>query len=254
MIELEFYNLIAFSFIVVASISFVFLLYVAAPYGRYKRKGWGTSISNRLGWIIMETPASILMIVFYVIGDKQKNPVLIVFLIIWQSHYIHRAFIYPIKLYEKKNFPVSVMIMGMLFNTCNTYLQGRYLFYFADEHIYTLQWFLDIRFIVGLVVFYGGYSINRNADFILRNLRKPGEKGYKIPKGGMFEYVSCPNYLGEIIEWAGWALLTWSLAGLIFFIWTFANLAPRAVQHHKWYNNKFEEYPERRKALIPFIW
>jgi len=39
----------------------------------------------------------------------------------------------------------------------------------------------------GLAVFATGMFINMQADNILLNLRKPGESGYKIPKGGMFE-------------------------------------------------------------------
>ena len=98
-----------------------------------------------------------------------------------------------------------------------------------------------------------GFIINLKSDHILRNLRKPGDTGYYIPYGGMFKYVSCPNYLGEIMEWFGWALLTWSLVGLIFAVWTAANLIPRAVSYHRWYMKKFDNYPDNRRALIPFI-
>jgi protein-S-isoprenylcysteine O-methyltransferase Ste14 len=70
----------------------------------------------------------------------------------------------------------------------------------------------------------------------------------------LFEWVSCPNYLGEIVAWAGWALATWSPAGLVFAVWTFANLAPRAWSHHRWYRSNFPEYPKERKALVPGVW
>jgi steroid 5-alpha reductase family enzyme len=95
--------------------------------------------------------------------------------------------------------------------------------------------------------------INIKSDDILFALRDDGSTGYKIPSGGLFEKVSCPNYLGEIIEWTGWAIATWSLAGATFAIWTVCNLAPRALAHHKWYKEEFEEYPENRKALVPFL-
>ena len=39
-----------------------------------------------------------------------------------------------------------------------------------------------------------------------RNLRKPGDKAYYIPRGGCFELVSGANFLGEIIEWFGFAI------------------------------------------------
>jgi len=97
--------------------------------------------------------------------------------------------------------------------------------------------------------------VNNHSDHILRNLRKPNETGYKIPYGGLFNYVSDANYTGELIEWIGWAIMLWSKASLIFFLATFFNLAPRARMHHKWYLDKFkEDYPKNRKALIPFIW
>ena len=68
-----------------------------------------------------------------------------------------------------------------------------------------------------------------------------------------FEWVSCPNYLGEMTEWAGWALATWSLPGLAFAAYTAANLAPRALAHHDWYRERFPDYPPRRRALIPYL-
>ncbi|MEJ2006114.1 MAG: methyltransferase, partial [Cyclobacteriaceae bacterium] len=74
------------------------------------------------------------------------------------------------------------------------------------------------------------------------------------PEGGLFRWVSCPHYFGEILEWSGWAVLTWSLPGFAFALFTFANLAPRAIAHHRWYKEKYENYPANRKALIPLIW
>ncbi|NAW45030.1 DUF1295 domain-containing protein, partial [Salmonella sp. gx-f4] len=68
---------------------------------------------------------------------------------------------------------------------------------------------------------------------ILMTLRKPGETGYKIPTGFLYEYISCPNYFGEIMEWIGYAILGWNLPALAFAIFTFANIGPRAIAHHK---------------------
>jgi steroid 5-alpha reductase family enzyme len=117
-----------------------------------------------------------------------------------------------------------------------------------------LDWLLDARFIVGVLLFITGYAINRWADSKLRRLRGPGETDYKIPYGGLYKWISCPNYLGEIIEWFGWAIATWSIPGLAFAIWTLANLAPRARSHHIWYKTHFAAYPQERKALVPWLW
>jgi steroid 5-alpha reductase family enzyme len=95
--------------------------------------------------------------------------------------------------------------------------------------------------------------INIQSDNILIRLRKSTELGYQIPKGGFFRFVSCPNFFGEIIEWTGFAIMAWSLPALSFAIWTFINLVPRGVDHHKWYKRKFGDYPKERKAVLPFL-
>ena len=84
---------------------------------------------------------------------------------------------------------------------------------------------------------------------------RPGETGYKIPRGGMFEYVSAANYFGEIVEWAGFALACNSLPALAFAVSTFCNIGPRGFSHHKDYLRRFgDKYPRNRKAVIPFVW
>ena len=98
-----------------------------------------------------------------------------------------------------------------------------------------------------------GLYINVTSDNILIALRKNNEEEYSIPKGFLFNKISSPNYLGEMIEWLGWAIMTWSLAGLVFFFWTVANLLPRAIANHKWYKKEFENYPSNRKAIIPYL-
>ena len=60
--------------------------------------------------------------------------------------------------------------------------------------------------------------------------------------------------LGEILEWVGWAILTWSWVGLSFAVWTAANLAPRAIAHHRYYRQKIDGYPQGRKALLPYVY
>ncbi|MGD8458555.1 MAG: DUF1295 domain-containing protein [Anaerolineales bacterium] len=236
-----------------AFVTYITLLFVSAPYGRHIRKGWGPTVSNRLAWVIMEVPSSVVFLITFIIGNVPKTITLIVFLGLWQAHYIHRAFIYPFMIADgKRKMPVLIIILGLIFNLGNAYVNGRYLFSFSGG--YQNSWLGSTKFIFGAIFFIAGFYINRWADELLRSLRKPGELGYKIPFGGLFNWVSCPNYLGEIIEWTGWAIATWSLPGLAFAVWTLANLAPRAKTHHLWYRENFPQYPSNRKALIPGIW
>lgn len=148
--------------------------------------------------------------------------------------------------------PLLVVVMAILFNLVNTYLNGRFLFQFSGG--YSASWIGDVRFVIGVVFFIAGFVINQKADSRLRILRGSSQNGYQIPHGGLYRWISCPNYFGEILEWLGWAVATWSIPGLMFAVWTIANLAPRARSHHLWYQEHFSDYPVNRKALIPKIW
>ena len=251
MLEIKIFQIIMYIFLSIAGVVFGVLFFITAGYGRYNNTKWGPQMDNRFGWILMESVSPIAFFIFFFIGNKTDSCVAIVFLIIWEVHYIQRAFIYPLLIRGDKTIPISIVIFGFTFNLINSYLQGRYLFTISKT--YKVSWFFTSRFIAGLIIFLSGYVINLHSDYILRNLRKDGDTSYYIPQDGMFRYVSCPNYLGEIMEWVGWAILTWSFVGLIFALWTMANLIPRAVSHHKWYKKKFENYPKQRRAIFPFI-
>jgi len=232
---------------ILSPIIFFILLFVSAPYGRHARENWGISISTRLGWIIMEMPA---LFIFYFIF-KTNELIAYVFFILWGIHYIHRAVIFPFQFRNPlKPMPVTIIGLGAIFNLINAYINGVSL---TMIHSYPITWVSNPCFIVGILLFISGFFINRQADFILQHLRRPGESEYKIPQGGLYRWISCPNYLGEIIQWLGWALATWSLAGFAFFIWTIANLVPRALKNNEWYRDTFPQYPKNRRALIPWV-
>ncbi len=252
--NLKTFNMAIYAFIAIGFVIFIVLFFLTAPYGgRHTSTTWGPLVSSRTGWLFMEIPASLLFAIYYIMSTEKANPVLIVFFIIWQSHYFHRAFIFPFYIKSKAKMPLTVAMMGLTFNSVNTYIQGAWLFIFAPIYTYTNAWFTSPQFIIGVIVFYSGYIINKNADSILKALRDKTQNGYEIPYGGLYNFISCPNYFGEIIEWIGWAILTWSFAGAAFAFWTIANLAPRALANHKWYLSHFENYPKDRKALIPYL-
>ncbi|MFC1670842.1 DUF1295 domain-containing protein [Spirochaetota bacterium] len=251
--EYQIYQIILYTFLGIAVITFISLFFITAPYGRHTKKGWGPLISNKPAWVIMEAPASLLFILYFIISDRSINAAHIVLLIIWQAHYFHRSFIYPLMFKSDEKFPLSLIAFALIFNSINTYIQGMWVYSFSPESMYTAAWLSDPRFITGVIIFCAGFFINKQADAILRKLWDPDDPGYKIPFGGLYKYISCPNYLGEIITWVGWAVMTWSLAGVFFVIWTAANLVPRARSNHRWYNEKFEDYPKERKAIIPFL-
>lgn len=245
-----FYNYSIISVFCLAGIVFLFLFYISAPYGKFVRPGWGPVIKSRWAWMIMEAPSPLLMIFFFIFSP-QKCLVRIIFLSLWLAHYIHRTFIYPFtQTGSNKSYPLLLVLMAIIFNCLNGSINGYGVFHILN---YDNDWLGSWQFLCGGVIFLAGFIINKTADEKLRALRKGNGDEYVVPEGWLFDYVSCPHYLGEIIEWGGWALMTWSLPGLAFFIFTFANLFPRAISSHKWYKQRFDGYPLRRKAIIPFI-
>ena len=249
-----FYLILKYVVLGIGLLVFIVLFFVKAGYGRYISKKWGPMVNEKLGWVLMEFVSPVLVFIFFIISDRKQEITMIVIFLIWEIHYVQRAFVYPFLMRGKKKMPLSIILMGFVFNGFNGYLQGRYLYKLSDIEKYSPQWLLSPAFIIGTLIFLIGYIINLRSDFILRHLRQPGEdSSYKIPYGGLFKQISCPNYFGEIIEWIGWTILTWSLTGLVFAAWTAANLIPRAFSHHKWYSETFSDYPKERKAIIPYL-
>lgn len=230
---------------------YILLHFITAPYGRHTKSTWGPLIDNKTGWFIMEFFLLVVLFYFILTGTNEQSLVNMIIVGMITLHYLDRSIVFPLRIKTKgKKMPVLIMIFALGFNLSNGFLFGYYL---GNFKVYTIDWLTTPQFIIGSLVFIAGAIINKHSDTLLIRLRKPNETGYKIPQGGLFEYVSCPNLFGEVVQWLGFAILTWSLPGLAFFVWTFANLVPRALSHHKWYLNHFQDYPKKRKAVIPFV-
>jgi len=245
------FHQITWGWIALAGVAFAYLMRHNAPYGRHIRVGWGPTIPNRLGWFLMEFT---VIVVFLAALLWEKRPISTMVWVLsgcFLLHYINRSLIYPLRLRTAgKRMPLAIVLSAVGFNLVNGFLLGYCFANFAD---YGANWWTDARFLGGMALFWSGLAINWHADSMLIRLRKPGSTGYRIPQGGLFKWVSCPNLLGEMIEWIGFALMCWNLPAFAFMIWTIANLAPRAIAHHRWYKATFSDYPADRKTLIPFI-
>jgi protein-S-isoprenylcysteine O-methyltransferase Ste14 len=246
-----FFHWLLTGWFLLSALTFLVLLFIPAPYGRYLRPGWGPRISARAGWVMMESTVVVVFGAFWLLGRNPFSSGPLLLLLIWQSHYLYRAFVFPFRMRGGGSMPLLIVFSGMLFNVVNGYLNGRWLFTLSG-HDYSQGWG-EPRCAIGLLLFFSGMVINHRADGRLRRLRRRNGERYGIPRGGLYRLISCPNYFGEIIEWAGWAMLSWSLPGLAFLVWTAANLVPRALHHHRWYRETFPDYPPERKALIPWM-
>ena len=239
--------------VVLGVVSFVLLLFISAPYGRHVRPGWGPTINARALWIIMEAPSPISFAVVYFMSDNAFDIVPLILLALYMLHYLYRSFIYPFRMRGgHKQKPIVTAVLAFAFNTANGSTNA-FAITELSPHLLSTAWLSDPRFILGIIVFFTGYAINQQSDAILLNLRKPGESGYKIPRGGFYRWVSSPNYFGEIVEWIGFALAAWTVPAWVFAWFTASNLVPRSFSNHRWYLEHFDDYPKERRAIIPYL-
>ncbi|XP_020788500.2 3-oxo-5-alpha-steroid 4-dehydrogenase 1 [Boleophthalmus pectinirostris] len=232
--------------------TFITLLMVDVPYGRYASSKYGFPVNVKFAWFVQELPAILVpfLLVFLTSAAKISMMPNQLIIVMYFCHYIHRSLLYPFLIRGGKPTPFVSFALAVIFCIYNGYMQIRYLSHYAE---YPAGWVSHPCFILGFLLWLFGWVVNMHSDHILRNLREPGETGYKIPRGGIFEYVSGANFFGEIIEWAGFALAAQSAQSLAFSIFTTIVLSSRAFSHHKWYHEKFDDYPKNRKALIPFL-
>lgn len=256
------YTIIMSCMAVMAVIVFVALFFFKAGYGYLSTSNWGPKIGNKTAWVLMEAPAFLFMLYYtlkYAVeGTDTGNSKLVLYIMagLYLLHYFQRSFIFPLMMRGKSKMPVVIMLMGLVFNTLNAYLIGGWLYGVAPSGMYTTAWLHSPQFIIGTLLFFTGMAINLHSDHVIRNLRKPGDTRHYIPRKGLYKYVTSANYFGEFTEWTGYAILTWSPAGLLFAVWTFANLGPRARALTEKYEKEFgEEYRKlNKKHIIPFIW
>ena len=250
------FNLFLIVMAVLAVVVFVALFFVDAGYGKFYQPKWGPTLDNHLGWFLMEVPVFLAMLLLWWLSERRADSVRLVFLLLFELHYFHRSFIFPRQLRGHSRMPWTIVLMGALFNTLNALMQGGWIFFVSPVDYYPATWLLSLPFWAGTLLFFSGMFINIQSDGIIRNLRKPGDTAHYLPKGGMFRYVTSANYFGEFLEWVGFAVLTWSWAGAVFALWTFANLAPRAARIYDLYSREFPDELDTAKVkrMIPFIY
>lgn len=257
------YQILLYAMAALGLVVFICLFFVKAGYGYLSSAKWGPVLNNKLAWILMEAPAFFCML-FYTLRDvfgystASNNSKLVLYIIagLFLLHYFQRTFIFPLLMRGKGTMPIAVMLMGMVFNCLNSWFIGKWLFTYAPDGFYPLSWLGSWQFILGTLLFFAGMFINLQSDHIIRSLRAPGDNKHYIPRKGMYKYVTSANYFGEIVEWLGFAVLSWSSCGFLFFFWTFCNLAPRSKSLTQKYEQEFgDEYRNlHKKNLIPFIW
>ncbi|KAF6004080.1 hypothetical protein F1559_001215 [Cyanidiococcus yangmingshanensis] len=261
------YDIILWSWIALGIVVFPVLFLVSAPYGRHLRTGWGPTLRSDVGWVVQESPSFLIMALYlgrWLNSHLEKDKIMdfdagqwmtIVLALCWLVHYFNRAFVFPLRMRGgAKPTTFTVVATAIAFCITNTYLNAHALF--EQELVIRSKRSLDGAFLCGVTLWLLGLLANWQSDAITRNLRRSPEdiklQRYAIPYGGLYRYVSAPNYFAEFVEWTGFAIAARNWAAFSFALWTFCNLYPRARSNHQWYLQNFANYVAlNRNAFFP---
>ncbi len=231
------------------------------PYGRFGSDKWGIALNPKFGWWLMEIPATVVFLWFFLRSPNAGQPMALILGAIWLIHYGNRGWFFPLSIRvasnRKSTFSISIVLSGMFVTSIHAYMNASW-FTGLGEHL-TTAWLADPRFWIGLLIYYSGFALILHSEWVVRNLRprRPAAgdstPDYRIPYGGGYRLVSSPTYLGELTAWTGFAIMTWGLPGLVILLISAGNLIPRAIATQKWYQEKFPDYPRERKAVIPYV-
>lgn len=250
------FNLFLYVMSGIALVVFISLYFVRAGYGIFRTAQWGPSLPNKVGWVLMEAPVFLVMFILWAKSGIGLTIPQYIFFLLFQLHYLQRSFIFPLLMKGRSRMPVSIMVMGIVFNVLNGMMQAGGLFWFSHvDYGMGAAYLAQPHAILGFVMFFVGMGINLHSDHVIRHLRKSGDTRHYLPKRGFYRYVTSANYFGELVEWTGFAVLTASPAAWVFVWWTVANLVPRAdAIYHKYVGEFGAEAVGRRKRIIPFIY
>lgn len=131
---------------------------------------------------MMESPVFVAMCVLWLMSGRTWEAGPLALFVLFQTHYLQRAFIFPLLLRGESKMPLGIVVMGMAFNTLNALMQGGWIFYVSPEGYYA-DWFAKPYIYVGGAMFLAGMAVNLHSDHIIRHLRKPGDTRHYIPAG-----------------------------------------------------------------------
>eukprot|EP00947_MAST-08B_sp_MAST-8B-sp1_P001320 g1320.t1 len=245
-------------------VGIILLVREEIPRGSKRSNRSKLAVDTRLGWILKELPGTAQLIYWFARPGAAPVPVARVFFMAYLVHYTYRIVVYPFLLRTggRKNITVENLLHTAWWHLMNEGLIG---FWLTERCDYSTSWLTDPRFVLGWILFSAGLAVCISHDCFLIALRREGDPrgSVRVPEGGLFAYVANGNYLGECVEWLGFAILTWSWVGLAFFIWSCANLVPTAIANDRWYRRELKgakgeknglqtmPYPAHRKAIIP---
>ena len=123
----------------IAAVVFVALYFLKAGYGMFRDSRWGISLNNKVAWVLMEAPVFIVMALLWWGSERRFETAPLIIFLLFELHYFQRSFVFPFLMKGKSRMPVSIMLMGVVFNVLNGFMQGEWLFYLAPADRYTTE-------------------------------------------------------------------------------------------------------------------
>ena len=130
---------------------------------------------------------------------------------------------------------------------------GAAIAYFLYHPLYT-ETYSPTFVTVAAVLFVIAELANGYCHLILRWLRPEGSKTRGVPRGFLFEYVTCANYTCEVTVWLIFAVFTHTLTSYAWALLGLAILSQWSLKRHVQMKKEFGAAVPKRKILIPFIW
>jgi very-long-chain enoyl-CoA reductase len=188
-------------------------------------------------------------------GERVIHPVQTYALYYWCFHYFKRI----METFFVHRFSHATSPLSNVFRNCTYYWTfGAYIAYYMNHPLYTpvgdLQ--MKIGFAFGVLC----QISNFYCHILLRKLRRPdGNGGYQIPRGFLFNIVTCANYTTEIYQWLGFNIATQTIAGYVFLVVAALIMTNWALAKHRRLKKLFDgkegrpKYPRRWVILPPFL-
>ncbi|KAL2526073.1 3-oxo-5-alpha-steroid 4-dehydrogenase family protein [Abeliophyllum distichum] len=204
-------------------------------------------LSSRTGMLFLYTPAFLAGLAsFWIFPDGGTRFMMLKFAVTF--HFLKRD-LEVLFLHKFSGFMVldSVIIISVSYFTA-----AASMIYLQHLTLGFREPLVDLKYL-GLLLFVVGICGNFYHHYLLSKLREKNEKGYQIPRGGLFSMVICPHYLFEIIVFLGISLISQTPFSYSTAIGIALYLVTRSYATRKWYLSKFENFPKNVKALVPYV-
>jgi hypothetical protein len=216
------------------------------PYGKFRTGG---GVNSRVGLALAYT-APVLVYTALWIEDRGalEAPYHLIVFAAFLFHFIRRICEVCVVNSYSRPTPLSALLSIAIFYSGAAVVCGFF-------QVRTLAPPSKLLMILGGLTFASGELLNTYHHWLLARIRASGATTYSLPRGGLFRSVANPHYLGEILSFLGYAMMSdllpvWGTALVVT-----AYLSARANSTLQWYRRQMPlQIPPGWRRLVPFVY